>query len=93
MQSRFQFVLLYKKLPQSFKSALNVYIFSTYKPSFGETFINSLNFIIDAWTEGRQEVCRLEEEFDKDAVYHQFCSTYTANALPRKLWMGSETSN
>ena len=33
----------------------------------------------------RQEVCRLEEEFDKDAVCHQFCSTCTANALPRKL--------
>jgi hypothetical protein len=45
------------------------------------------------WTEGRQEVCRLEEEFDKDAVYLEFCSTCTANALPRKLWMGSETSN
>jgi hypothetical protein len=43
-------------------------------------------------TEGRQEVYRLEEEFDKDAVYHQFCSTCTANALPRKLWMGTETS-
>ena len=37
------------------------------------------------WTEGRQEVCRLEEELDKDAV----C---TANALPRKLWLGLETS-
>ena len=44
------------------------------------------------WTEGRQEVCRLEEELDKDAVCHQFCSTCTANALPRKLWMGLETS-
>jgi hypothetical protein len=38
------------------------------------------------WTEGRQEVCRLEEEFDKDAVYHQFCSTCTANALDRIKW-------
>jgi hypothetical protein len=34
----------------------------------------------------------LEEEFDKDAVCHQFCSTCTANASPRKLWMGLETS-
>jgi len=29
---------------------------------------------------------------DKDAVCRQFCSTCTANALPRKLWMGLETS-
>jgi hypothetical protein len=43
------------------------------------------------WTEGRQEVCRLEEEFDKDAVYHQFCSTCTVNTLPKKLWMGFGT--
>ena len=41
---------------------------------------------------GRQEVCRLEEELDKDAVCHQFCSTCRANGLPRKLWMGLETS-
>ena len=27
------------------------------------------------WTNGRQEICRLEEELDKDAVCHQFCST------------------
>ena len=44
------------------------------------------------WTEGRQEVCRLEEEFDKDAVCHQFDSTCTANALPKKLWKGLKTS-
>ena len=44
------------------------------------------------WTEWRQEVYILEEEFDKDAVCHQFCSTCTANALPRKLWMGLEIS-
>ena len=44
------------------------------------------------WTEGRQEVCRLEEGLDKDAVCHQFCSTCTANSLPRKLWMGLGTS-
>ena len=37
-------------------------------------------------------MCRLEEELDKDAVCHQFCSTCTANAVPRKLWMGLETS-
>jgi len=42
--------------------------------------------------EGRQEVCRLEEELDKGAVCHQFCSTCTVNALPRKLWMGLESS-
>ena len=28
----------------------------------------------------------------KDAVCHQFCSTCTANTLPRKLWEGWETS-
>ena len=44
------------------------------------------------WTEGRQEECRLKEEFDKDAVCHRFCSTCTADALPRKLCMGLETS-
>ena len=27
------------------------------------------------WTKGRLEACRLEEEFDKDTVCHQFCST------------------
>jgi len=42
--------------------------------------------------EGRQAVWRMEEELDKDAVCHQFCSTCTANALPRKLWKGLETS-
>ena len=44
------------------------------------------------WTEGRQEVCRLEEELDKDAVCHQFYSTCTANASPRNFCMGLETS-
>ena len=55
------------------------------------TRIRGLNY---DWTEGRQTVCRLEEELDKDAVCHQFCSTCTANALPRKLWMclGTSTS-
>ena len=33
----------------------------------------------------------MEEELEKDAVCHQFCSNYTANALPRKLWKGLET--
>jgi len=37
-------------------------------------------------------MCRFEEKSDKDAVCHQFCSTCTANASPRKLWMGLETS-
>jgi len=53
------------------------------------TWIRGLKY---DWTEGRQEVCRLEEELNKDAVCHQFCSICTANALPRKLWMGLETS-
>ena len=44
------------------------------------------------WTDGRQEVCWLEDGLDKDAVCHQFCSTCTANALQKKLWMGFETS-
>ena len=44
------------------------------------------------WSEGRQEVWSLEEELDKDAICHQLCSTCTANALPRELWMGLETS-
>jgi len=35
---------------------------------------------------------KLEEELDTDAVCHQFCSTYAANTLPRKLWKGWETS-
>jgi len=43
------------------------------------------------WNEGRQEVCRLEEDFDKDAVCHQYCPTGTANASPRRLWIGFET--
>ena len=37
-------------------------------------------------------MCRLEEELDKDAVCHQLCSTCTVNTLPRKLWIGLETS-
>jgi hypothetical protein len=40
----------------------------------------------------KTEVWRLDEESDKDAVRHQFCSTCTLNALPKKLWKGLETS-
>jgi len=43
-------------------------------------------------TEGTQEVCRFEQEFDKDAVCREFCSNCTANASPMKLWMELETS-
>jgi hypothetical protein len=34
----------------------------------------------------------LEEESNKDAVFHQFSSTYTANTLPRQFLKGLETS-
>jgi len=34
---------------------------------------------------------RLEEELDKDAVRHQFCSTCTVNTLAGKLLQGLET--
>jgi hypothetical protein len=43
------------------------------------------------WTKGRQEVLRLEQEFDKDAVVDRFYSTYTASTLPRQLFEGLET--
>jgi len=33
---------------------------------------------------------RLEEELEKDAVCHQFCSTCTTNALPKKLYIGGQ---
>ena len=36
----------------------------------------------------RQEVCRLEEELDKDAVCHQFCSTCTAECLTKEALDG-----
>jgi len=36
------------------------------------------------WTKGRQEVWRLEEALDKDAVCHQLYSTCTVSTLPRK---------
>jgi hypothetical protein len=44
------------------------------------------------WTEGIQELCSLNEELDKDALCHQFYSIYIANAFPRKLWKGLESS-
>jgi len=53
------------------------------------TWIRGLKY---DWTKERQEMCRLEEELDEDALCREFCSTRTANALPRKLWMGLETS-
>jgi len=41
---------------------------------------------------GETRSAKPEEELDKDAVSHQFFSNCTANALPRKLWKGLETS-
>jgi len=43
-------------------------------------------------TEGREEVWKLDEELDKNAVCHQFYLTCTANTLPRKPLKGLETS-
>jgi hypothetical protein len=43
--------------------------------SIPDNFIINVGMLKYDWTEGRQEVCRLEEDLDKDAVYHQFCST------------------
>ena len=40
------------------------------------------------WTEGRQEVWRLEEELEKDAVCHQFCSTFTSECLTKEALEG-----
>jgi hypothetical protein len=34
----------------------------------------------------------LEEDLDKNGVCHRFCSTFTANTLPRRLVKGLETS-
>ena len=45
----------------------------------------------DDWTKEIQDVSKLEEELDKDAVCHAFDSTYTVSALPRKFLKGSET--
>jgi hypothetical protein len=63
---------------------------SNYSPSIDYIYIHTYIYIHD-WTEGKQEVCRLEDELDKDVVYHQFCSTCMANVLQRKLCMGLET--
>ena len=41
---------------------------------------------------GETRSVKMEEELDKDAICHQFCSTCIANALPRKLWKCLETS-
>ena len=35
----------------------------------------------------------MEEQIEKDADCHQFCSTCITNALPRKPWKGLETQN
>ena len=35
------------------------------------------------WTNGREEVSRLEEKSGEDVVSHRLVSTYTANILPR----------
>jgi len=39
-----------------------------------------------------RELRRFEEDLDNDAVSHRFYSTFTANALPRKLLKSLETS-
>ena len=48
----------------------------------------SVKLKLDQW---RQEECRLEEVFDKDAVCHCFCSTCAAKTLPMKLLKGFGT--
>ena len=35
---------------------------------------------------------RLEEELDRDAVCHRFCSTCTGSKSPKRLLKGLETS-
>lgn len=44
------------------------------------------------WTKTRQQVRRLEEGLDIDAVCHRFYSTYTVNMSPTKLLKGLQTS-
>ena len=44
------------------------------------------------WTEETQEVGRLEEELERDAVCHRFYSTCTGRTLPTGLLKGLETS-
>jgi hypothetical protein len=41
---------------------------------------------------GETRSVRIEEELDKDALYHQLCSTCTANVSPSKLWNVLEIS-
>ena len=44
------------------------------------------------WTEETQEVGRLEEELDRDAVCHRFYSACTGSTLPTRLLKCLETS-
>jgi hypothetical protein len=44
------------------------------------------------WSAAGSYIFPFTSWLDKDAVCHQFCLTCTANALPRKLWMGLEAS-
>ena len=44
------------------------------------------------WTEETEEVGRLEEELDRDAVCHRFYSTCTGRTVPTRLLKGLETS-
>jgi len=44
------------------------------------------------WTKEIQDMWKLEEELDKDAVCHGFDSTYTVSALPMKFLKGLDTS-
>ena len=44
------------------------------------------------WTKEIQDMWKLEEELDKDAVSHRFDSTYTVSALQRKFLKGLNTS-
>jgi hypothetical protein len=41
---------------------------------------------------GETRSVKIGRGVNKDAVCHQFFSTYTANTLSRKLWKGWETS-
>jgi len=44
------------------------------------------------WTEETQEVGRLEEELDRNVVYHRFYSTCTGRTLPTRLLKSLGTS-
>ena len=43
------------------------------------------------WIGGRQDVWRLEEELDKDAVCHQFCSNFYSECFTKEAleWLGN----